>query len=794
MTGEKNWDKTLAPDTKRSHQRISQSDSAPTGFSAKAGVRGGRRSRVCGLDARLSTRIVILCCVAWLVTACTAQGDTAYYRHIFFDNSLSPDVYYYSTGKVSAPSKLRLQRGKLPLETKITVSPPNALRLEWTSAVNGGWDAKIDVVRFRNRQIRFEGAYLYLWCYSMEGIAARALPVLRVLDTNSQFSEGLKLGSMTGDMPAGRWTQIQIPLEAFRTASIHEVMPSLLQSIVLSQGEADGIPHTLILDEIKIDSAQAAAHQETFLESSSVAPPMNLQATAFERHIDLTWDAAGGPELQHYRIERSTDGGPFMAVGIQVPGITRFADFLGRVGREATYRAVSVDRHYRNSAPSAAVTTRTRAMSDNELLTMLQEACFRYYWEAADPNSGLALENIPGDDRIVATGASGFGVMALIVGTERGFITREQSVRRFERILDFLEKAPRYHGAWSHFMNGRTAQSIPLFDMYDNAGDLVETAFLTQGLLAARQYFTGPDDSERRIRDRITRLWEGIEWDWYRKSPESDALYWHWSPDWAWHIHHRLTGFNETMIVYLLAVASPTHGVPADLYYTGWAGRSKAAVNYRRAWGATMAGDQYVNGHTYFGIKLDVGVGSGGPLFFTHYSYMGFDPHVRDRFTDYFENNRNIARINLQYCIHNPKNYPGYGADAWGITASDDQNGYRAGAPDVNDDDGTLTPTGALASFPYTPAASMAALKHFYRDLGDRLWGIYGPRDAYNPGEDWYSPIYMGLNQAPIAVMIENYRTGLIWKLFMANPEVQLMLRKIGFRVTSEQSRGRGSD
>lgn len=720
-------------------------------------------------------------CLGVLLAAGAAFADTAYYKHIFFDNSLTPGNYYYSSAKVSAPSKLRLENGKLPLETQITVSPPNALRLEWTSAPAGGWDAQIDVMRFRNRQIVFGGTHLYLWCYSPEGIAAAALPAIRLLDTNFQFSAGLKLASVSGDFPPGRWLQIKIPLQAFQRGSIHAVTPNLLQSIVLSQGEPDAKPHVLILDEIKIDVADQTAGDAAVKPGSAPAAPSNLKATGYERHIDLQWDATPVAELQHYRVERSLGGGAFTAVGIQVPGVHRYTDFLGKIGAHAAYRVVAVNRGYHDSSSSEIATATTHAMSNNELLTMLQEACFRYYWDGAHPDSGASLENIPGDDRIVATGASGFGVMALIVGTERGFVAREQSVQRFEKILDFLERAPRYHGAWSHFMDGDTAQSIPLFDMFDNAGDLVETAFLMQGLLAARQYFSGEDATERGIRERITKLWKGIEWDWYRRPAEGDALYWHWSPDWAWHINHRLTGFNEAMIVYLLAVASPTHAVPADLYYTGWAGQSKAAVNYRRGWGETTAGDRYINGHTFYGIKLDVGVGSGGPLFFAHYSYMGFDPHVRDRFTDYFENNRNIARINLEYCIHNPKHFPGYGANAWGLTASDDQNGYYPHSPEPKDDDGTITPTGALASFPYTPEASMAAFKHFYRDLGDRLWDIYGPRDAYNLKANWYSPIYMGLNQAPIAVMIENYRTGLIWNLFMANPEIQTMLRKVGF-------------
>jgi hypothetical protein len=445
---------------------------------------------------------------------------------------------------------------------------------------------------------------------------------------------------------------------------------------------------------------------------------------------------------------------------------------------------VALDKVYRQSAFSNEASASTHTMSDDELLTMLQEACFRYYWEkGSHPHSGTTRENVPGDDRIVATGASGFGTMAIVVGVDRGFITRQQGIERLTRIVSFLEKASRYHGVWSHFMDGSNGETLPVFGMFDNGADLVETAFLMEGLLAARQYFNGPSEDERSLHSRISKLWETVEWDWFRRTPSGDALYWHWSPQWSWYINHRLTGFNEVMIVYLLAIASPTHGVPGDLYYSGWAGQSKAAVAYRAGWSGTEEGNHYENGHTYEGIKLDVGVGSGGPLFFTHYSYMGFDPRgIRDRYTDYFKNNQNIALINYRYSVENSRHFKGYGPGAWGLTASDDQLGYSPHAPDTLDDNGTITPTGALASFPYTPKESMAALRHFYRDLGDRLWGVYGPRDAFNLEHNWFSPIYMGLNQAPITVMVENYRTGLIWKMFMSNPEIRPMLDRIGFK------------
>jgi hypothetical protein len=358
------------------------------------------------------------------------------------------------------------------------------------------------------------------------------------------------------------------------------------------------------------------------------------------------------------------------------------------------------------------------------------------------------------------------------------------------KVAEFLERADRFHGAWPHFLDGRTGKVMAVFSKYDDGADLVETAFLMEGLLAARQYFRGSNSTERRLFETITRLWETVEWDWYRQTPDSDFLFWHWSPDYGWHINHRLIGWNETMIVYLLAIASPTHGVPATMYYTGWANQGAEGMQYRRNWGRTTNGDHYSNGQTYYGIKLDVGVGSGGPLFFTHYSFMGFDPRgIRDRFTDYFVNNRNIALINRAYCIENPGHYSGYGADDWGLTASDGPRGYRAREPKISLDDGTMAPTGTLSSFPYTPDESMVVLKHFYRDLGDRLWDVYGFRDAFNLKEDWFAPIYMGLDQAPITVMIENYRSGLIWRMFMANPEISPMLDHIGFLPSGQSSR-----
>lgn len=724
-------------------------------------------------------------------------ANDEYYRHTYFDNSLTRDFYFYSAGRASAPSFVEQKNGKLPVETKIFFTPPNALRLEWQSVEGGGWEAEVQIVNFRNRFPEFRGNALSLWCFAAQAVATADLPLLtlsnareglQVAQFPGSFSEAVPLGKFSGDIPAGRWVQIRIPLAEFRSASIYEFQPRYLQNIIFHQNRPDGLRHTLILDEIRIDDAEVGVGGRT--ASNPLTPPRNIQAKGYDRHIELQWDPANAPGVARYIVYRSMDGGPFEPIGIQLPDKFRYADFLGKAGLKAEYKVATSDREYRQSALSEVASAATHELDDNELLTMLQKTCFQYYWEGADPSSGMARESIPGDDRIVATGASGFGIAALIVGVDRGFISRKEGVERVTKIVGFLERAQRYHGAWSHYMDGSTGKTMPVFGMFDDGGDLVETSFLMQGLLAARQYFHGTAQGEESLYQRITQLWQEVEWDWYRENAQSAFLYWHWSSDWAWQIHHPLIGFNEVMITYLLAIASPTHGVPADLYYSGWASQSERAQEYREGWSGSKDGNHYGNGNTYYGIKLDVGVGTGGPLFFTHYSYLGFDPHaLHDRFTSsYFENNRKMALINRAYVMANPKHFPGYGPDAWGLTASDGPYGYVAHAPDNANDLGTLTPTGALASFPYTPEASMLAFKHYYRDLGDQLWDIYGPRDAYNPGQDWVSPVYMGLNQAPITIMIENYRTGLVWKIFQSNPEIQKMLEKLNAKTSELRS------
>lgn len=404
-------------------------------------------------------------------------------------------------------------------------------------------------------------------------------------------------------------------------------------------------------------------------------------------------------------------------------------------------------------------------LSDSALLDLVQRQTFRYFWDFAHPVSGMSRErsNRAYDygDEVVTTGGTGFGVMAVIVATERKWISRDTAAKFLLKLVNFLLKADAYHGVFPHWLDGSTGKTIR-FSRKDDGADLVETAYLFQGLLCARQYFDAKNPVEEELRNRIGWLWSDIEWSWFTQGGQ-EVLYWHWSPNNGWAMNFPIRGFNECLIVYVLAASGERYPVSSAVYHRGWA-----------------ESHFFKNGKTFYGYPLPLGFDYGGPLFFSQYSFLGLDPRgLRDRYADYWEQNLNHTLINRAHCIRNPGKFKGYGPQSWGLTASDTYDGYNAHSP--TNDFGTISPTAALSAFPYTPAYSMQALRYFYEDLGSKIWGPYGFYDAFNESRDWVATSYLAIDQGPIIAMIENYRTGLLWKLFMRDPEIRQGLRKLGF-------------
>lgn len=413
-------------------------------------------------------------------------------------------------------------------------------------------------------------------------------------------------------------------------------------------------------------------------------------------------------------------------------------------------------------------------LTDVEMMDIVQRETFKYFWDYAQSDSGAARERyIPSnpsqDQDVVTSGGTGFGLMAILVGIERGYVSRADAVKRLQTLLTFLENADRFHGAWSHWLNGTNGNVIP-FSNLDNGGDLVETSFLAQGLICINEYFKNGSPTEVQLANKADELWKDVEWDWYTQN--QNVLYWHWSPSNSFDMNLKIEGYNESLVTYVLAAASPDYSVSADVYEQGWAGNGTIESS-----------------NVQYGLPLVLKhAGSpqfGGPMFFSHYSFLGLNPtNLVDQYANYNEVGTNHAKINYQYCVQNPKGFDVYGMDCWGLTASYSRNpdgslGYSAHSP-VNDK-GVISPTAAISSIVYTPTESLRAMHFFYKNK-DKLWGKAGFYDAFSPEYNfWVAQAYLAIDQGPEIIMIENHRSALLWNLFMQNEDVRNGLDNLGF-------------
>lgn len=599
----------------------------------------------------------------------------------------------------------------------------------------------------------------------------------------AQFDMGIDESTLEEGVILKAQSGISIPLE-FTLTNVNKKL-SIQPTLELTYNTTYDL---VFSDDLRGDSGES--FEEQIVSFTTLAQQLSIQSLKFNgdeqvgqplvdsidlaSSIAITFShpiAATYASSSFFSLQSATGAIP-TALSLSADGLTVTLDPIASFKHISKYRLLisssirgtneefftGVDKVFYTSID---VTPKFPLISDEELLTLVQQQTFKYFYDFAHPTSGMARErNTSGD--VVTSGGSGFGIMALIVGMERNFITRQQGVDRMKKIVSYLETADRFHGAWAHWMNGNTGDVIP-FSTKDNGGDLVETSFLVQGLLTFRQYLQPTDTVGNNLINRITTLWGGVEWDWYRRGNQ-EVLYWHWSPNYNWDMNFAMYGYFEQQITYFLAAASPTHSIPKSVYTNGY-GKNGAIVK----------------NNTYYTIKLPLE--SPAPLFWVHYSYLGLDPHFSDGYANYWEQNVNASLINHAYCVANPRNYVGYSDACWGLTSSDNQSGYNAHSP--SNDLGVITPTAALSSFPYTPDQSMKALKFFYYTLGDRLWGDYGFYDAFNLTQGWVANSYLAIDQGPIIVMIENHRTGLLWDLFMSAPEVQAGFTKLEFTPTN---------
>lgn len=697
-----------------------------------------------------------------------------YFIFVFlFQNLAAQEVYFFSEGTNSTfYDQGIVDKNNLGSSTFEYTYPPNApqyndkvscsstafkgstsLKFNYYSSDNGNWKATIYRNDWSSADISTLDS-LSFYIYSETALPSEALPMIgirarNIIDSGDLNSKLVKLEDYNSNVAAGIWTKIHVPLSVFFNEAENGAINFLsAKGIIFNQSEKNNTSGLILVDEI------------TAFKSIAEIPPVPVfSAEGYDSHAELNWEHPSSNLI--YRIYASFDGGQNFEIRKETTN-NYYLDFVPQEGRNKTvmYRIVTLYQS-NESAPNEKL-AEIRDFSDDELLDMVERYTFRYFLEGAHQATGMALERTNGNGRTAASGATGMGLMAMVAAYEREYRPREEIKDRILNILHFLENCDRHHGAWSHWYNADTYKTQP-FSADDDGGDIVETSYVVQGLIALKNYFTGNDTKSVQIRQKADELWKGVEWDWYRQGGQY-ALYWHWSPNVGSKMNMKVSGWNECLVTYLMAASSPTYGIPKAVYDEGWA-HNGGIVRKR----------------TYYNYEINLAPNWGGPLFWIHYSFLGINPNgLEDQYANYWQENVNTAKIHYEYAKANPLGHANYSEKCWGLTASDDPYGYTAHRP-MDNDNGTISPTAALASMPYTPQESMKALKYFYREKGSDIFGIYGPYDAFNDDLDWVKEAYLGIDQGPIVVMIENYRTGLLWNNVMKDADVQTGLEKLGF-------------
>ncbi len=695
----------------------------------------------------------------WVLFSMVGRGQEVY----FF--SEGTDLTYYDQGLVDVsnlegssfefthPPGLPQYNDKVPCTT-IAYQGATSLKFKYTSAPDGNWKVSIHQAGWGTVDLSSMDS-LSFYVYTSEELPNTALPMLglRTLNKNGLDEVSSQLYSPTAynsSLPAGQWSRVTFPLGVMKEDEENSELDfSETKAVIFNQSETNNSSRLILIDQLA-----------AFKSLEEIPVVTNLELTGYDSHAELRWEVPEGDFA--YRVYASFDGGDSWEVRAETYDHF-YLDFVPVSARNTAilYRVVTLFQGM-ESVPLQQ-TAVLRNFTDEELLDMVQRYAFRYFWDGAHPETGMALERSDGNGRTAASGATGMGLMAMVVAHERQYRPREEIKARVLQILAFLDSCDRHHGAWSHWYNANTGETQP-FSLDDDGGDIVETSYVAQGLIALKNYFSGMDALSVQIREEADQLWRAIDWNWYRNG-DQNVLYWHWSPNIGFQKNMKVTGWNETLITYLMAAASPTYGIPKEVYEEGYAGNGSI-----------------VNKRTFYNYEINLSPDWGGPLFWIHYTHLGIDPHdLQDQYASYWQENVNTALIHYAYAVDNPLNHQNYGQLCWGLTASDDPDGYTAHQP-MSNDNGTISPTAALASMPYTPEESLRALKYFYRERGAELFGLYGPYDAFNDNLNWVKKAYIGIDQGPIVVMIENYRTGLLWNAVMKDANVKEGLEKLGFQ------------
>ncbi len=499
----------------------------------------------------------------------------------------------------------------------------------------------------------------------------------------------------------------------------------------------------------------------------------SLQTRSGDRSVVLHWDTTG--DTTGWIVERAV-----LAPGTSSPlawhavtpaplHVPRWADLAATNGVTYRYRVRELDDGLLIPHPDGVPAVPAVFRTDDEFLDLVMATAFDYFWREANPANGLVKDRST-THSFCSIAATGFGLTALSIGVDHGWIDRKQAA---ERVLTTLRTFWRgaqggersgvigHRGWFYHFLDMQQTTRYRQVELSS-----IDTALFLAGALDAGEYFGRADATESEIRWLAKALLERVDWRWMTDGQDTLTMGWH--PETGF-IRSRWVGYNEAMVLYILAMGAPQGGLGAEAW-EGWTRGYRWATHH---------------GHSYVEFA---------PLFGHQYSHCWIDfrgladAYLRGRGLDYFENSRRATLANRAYATANPKGWRGYGTDCWGLTACDGPgfapyHGYMArGAPPAENDDGTIAPTAAGSSIPFAPAECIAALRYMYDTYREQLWTPFGFRDAFNVTAGWWDPDVLGIDQGPMLIMIENHRTGRVWKRFMQNEVIQRGLQRAGIR------------
>ncbi|MEI2725462.1 MAG: glucoamylase family protein [Verrucomicrobiota bacterium] len=505
----------------------------------------------------------------------------------------------------------------------------------------------------------------------------------------------------------------------------------------------------------------------TFCAAVAIEAPTGLVSRTGDRSIVLHWDKNSESNLSGYRVYRSPNsGGPFVAQSPSLMASPGFCDLSASVVNGLTnfYRVTALTTTAEESLPSAILAAVPHAFaSDDEFLDYVQQCHFDYFWYLANPRNGLIPDRSTTNSPC-SIAAVGFGLTAIGIGVDHGWISRTQGVARVLTTLNTFLNGPQgpsssgtigYKGWFYHFLDMNTALRSPSTELSS-----IDTTLLLAGILYAKQFFDATNTDETTIRAMADAIFSRVDWNWMAQGTNVVSMGWFPSSGF---IPNNWVGYNEGLHLYCLGLGAPTNPLPASAW-TRWTSGYVWSTNYGQAYVPFPP----LFGHQYSHCWID-------------YRHTA-DAYMNGRNSTYFQNSRRATLAQRAYCITNPSGRVGYSSNVWGLTACDGPSGYAArGAPPAENDDGTIAPTAAGGSIAFTPEFSLPTLRYFYTQYRPRIWTAYGFRDAFNLGAQWYGSDELGIDQGPIVIMIENYRTQRVWRRFMRNPEVQRGLERAGF-------------